>query len=275
MQEALGEAFGEMFWFEQAANYYELAIKNPKCGASIKALEQVANCRIRLAVQNFQADPGYYREAKSIIEAQIAELRLLMKTVGETAERWSMVGGGYKRLAQLSSGKSSRACDLALKEMETAYDRAWESAKDDTYPLTNALVAKVIRILRSIDPEESRKKLPELIELKIEAARLAEAFKAKNQDDFWASISVTDVNLVAHLLDHIKAPSKKINEAHFDHLVEEYKETWSRYGSARELNSVIEQYAFLAAVLQGIESRKTLSDLVTKVLSLLNSIPER
>ena len=275
MQEALGEAFGEMFWFEQAANYYHLAIRNPKCGASIKALEQLANFRIRLAVQNFQADPGYYKESKSIIEAQIADLRLLMKTVGETSERWSMVGSGYKRLAQLASGRSSRACDLALKEMETAYDRAWESAKDDTYPLTNALVAKVIRILRSSDSEESRKKLPELIELQIEAARLAEAFKAKYQDDFWASISVTDVNLVAHLLDHIKAPSKKINEAHFDHLVEEYKETWMRFGSARELNSVIEQYAFLAAVLQGIEPRKTLSDLLTKVLSLLNSIPER
>jgi len=105
----------------------------------------LANCRIRLAVQNFQADPAYYKEAKSIIEAQIAELRLLMKTVGSTAERWSMVGSGYKRLAQLSSGKASRACDLALKEIAGRIEKAKKMTVGELNLVDDSIRAELVK----------------------------------------------------------------------------------------------------------------------------------
>jgi hypothetical protein len=273
MQEAFGEAYGEVFWFDQATQYYERAIKNKNCGATIRAIEQLANCRIRLAMQNFQTDPGYYKEAKGIIETQLAELGLLRKTVGETAERWSMVGGGYKRLAQISSSKSPKACDMALKEMEAAYDCARASSEEDPYPLTNALVAKAIRLLRSGNPEEVKAALPALFKLKEEAARLAEIAKSKSQDDFWASIGTTDVDLVAHVLNYMKNP-KSLNEAQFDELSNEYKETWVRYGSARELNSIIDHYAFLTMMLEGSQEHKKLADDLSKVLLSLQSLAE-
>lgn len=273
MQEALGEAFSELFWFDQATEYYERAIKNKNCGASIRAIEQLANCRIRLAVQKFQTDPGYYKEAKRMIDNQLDELSLLKRTVGDTTERWSMVGSGYKRLAQISSGKAPKACDLALKEMEGAYDYARASSDDDPYPLTNALVAKVVRLLRSGNAEEIKTMLPALVELKDEATRLAEIEKSNSTDDFWASIATTDVNLVAHMLNYMKSP-KAIDEAQFDELANEYKETWVRYGSARELNSIIDHYAFLTTMLEESQEHKKLADCLSKVLLSLRSLAE-
>jgi hypothetical protein len=274
MQEALGEAFSEMFEFDKAVDYYQLAIKNKNSAASIKSIEQLANCRIRLAVRTLQTDPGYYKTAKSTIRAQIAELRRLIKTLGETAERWSMVGSGYKRLAQISSSRSVKACDEALKEMEIAYEHARASAEEDPYPLTNALVAKVILLLRSRDLEkmEPQNNLTDLFKLKEEAAGLADIARGKSPDDFWASIGVTDVRLVAYMLDYLRDGPKKIDDTLPGSLVEEYRETWNRFGSAREFNSVIEQYAFLLAMLNGIEQHKIFAGSLTEILSSLNSI---
>ena len=272
LQEALGEACGEVFWFDRAIGYYESALNNPNCAASIKAIEQLANLRIRMAVKAFETDPGNYEDSKLVIESQIKRLTSLMQTVSGTAERWSMIGSGYKRLAQLSSCKSSKACNLALEKMESAYRRAWELAWDSTYPLTNVLTAKVTRLLRENDPDQIKKSLPELVELTAEAVKQAEIEKEKFPGDFWASIAVTDVNLIGTVVNYLQSGPKVLGEAWFDSLVREYITIWRRYGSIRELNSVIEHYAFLSAVLKGSRAHKRLTDPLTKIVSLLNSI---
>jgi tetratricopeptide (TPR) repeat protein len=271
LQEALGEAFAEMLEFDQAVHYYELAVKNKKGEASIKAIEQLANCRIRLAVQKLQTDPDGFKTARSTIKQQIAEMRLLIKTVGPTTERWSMIGSGYKRLALISRGRSQKALEEALNEMEAAYDNAWANAPENPYPLTNALVAKVILLLRSSDSEDIHNKLTDLFKLEEQAIRLAGMARDNAPDDFWACIATTDVSLVAHILDYIEAGSKDLDQVLYDKLVEEYRETWNRFGSVRELNSVVEQYAFLLAMLSGIEQHKSLADALTKIGSSLNS----
>ena len=271
LQEALGEAFAEMLEFEKAVSYYTLAVQNQKSEASIKAIEQLANCRIRLAVQRLQAELDDYKTARSTIKQQIAELQLLIKTAGATSERWSMIGGGYKRLAQISRNRSPRALEEALNEMEAAYDNAWKSAPKDPYPLTNALVAKVILLLRSATLEDIQNRLAELFKLEEEATRLATIVRDSSPDDFWACIATTDVSLVACVLDYLQAQSTDVDPAPFDKLVNEYREAWNRFGSVRELNSVIEQYAFLLAMLHGIDQHKSLSEALTKIGSSLNS----
>jgi hypothetical protein len=195
--------------------------------------------------------------------------------VGQTSERWSMVGSGYKRLAQISGAKPTKACEQALKKMENAYKQAWKLAKENPYPLINALVAKVIRLLRTNDSEEIKNALPELTELTTQAIRLAEIEKLNAQDDFWASIGSTDANLIDYLVSYMQSGSKNFNEERFDELTSAYTMTWRRYGSAREFNSVIEHYAFLSATLKGIEPHKKLSSSLLKILSSLHSISEK
>ena len=185
-----------------------------------------------------------------------------------------MVGGGYKRLAQISADKPTKACDQALKKIETAYRHAWQLYKNDPYPLTNVLVARILRLLRNNDPEEVKESLPELVELKAEAVRLAEQGKLNSPDDFWASVGRTDANLIGYLLDCVQPDSTALTEALFDGLVKDYGATWRRYGSARELNSVIDHYAFLNTVLRGVETHKNLSGFLGKTLLSLISMTE-
>jgi CHAT domain-containing protein/pimeloyl-ACP methyl ester carboxylesterase len=275
LQEALGEAFGELFWFDRAIEYYQLALENENCGASIKAIEQLANLRIRFAVERFENDPGYYQEAKSTIEAQIETLKQLMNTVGKTPERWSMVGSGYKRLAHISCDKPSKVCDHALENMEAAYRQAWEPKGDKTYPLANLLVAQIARLLRANDSDGINQSLSNLVELTEKAARLAEFDQVHSPGDFWAATGVTDVKLIDILVKYMRGGSEDFSDEIFDGLVREYETAWRRYGSARELNSIIGQYAFLAAVLKGVEAPPTLSGSLEKTLSSLHSIADK
>jgi CHAT domain-containing protein/pimeloyl-ACP methyl ester carboxylesterase len=274
LQEALGEAFGEASLFDRAIQYYEAALKNSKCAASIKAIEQLANLRIRMAVETFETDPGSYEISKSIIEAQIKSLKSLMQTIVPTAERWSMIGSGYKRLAQISSSKSSKTCDQALAKMESAYRQAWTLTWDNAYPLTNVLAAKVARLLRETEPDKLKNSLPELVELTTEAARLAEIEKQKYPADFWASIGVTDVNLISYIVNYMQAGPRALSEELFHGLLSDYIMTWRRYGSARELHSIIGHYSFLSAALSGIEKHKRLASFLTGIVSSLKIISE-
>jgi hypothetical protein len=274
LQEALGEAFSEVSLFEKAIENYQLALQNQNPGPSMKAIEQLANLHIRLAVKAYETDPSLYEDSRSMIEAQIDRLTSLMKLVSQTAERWSMVGSGYKRLALISCDKSPEECERALQKMEEAYKKAWELAPHDPYPLTNYLAARVIRLLRAGDPEATKSALPVLGEHAAQAAKLADKQKISSPDDFWASVGSADASLISYLVDYLSSSPKDLREAFFDELASAYTTTWRRYGSARELNSVIEQYAFLSAILKGIRRHKKLASNLTKILSELEEIAE-
>ena len=270
--EALGEAFNEAFWFEEAVKFYNLAIKSGKSTATIKAIEQSANLHIRLAVQEYENNPDKYPAAKKKIERQIKTLNQLMGTIGETSERLSMVGSGYKRLAQTSSGKKSRDCDLALQNMEDFYYRAWKIEENNPYPLTNALAAIIVQMLRA--GKSNMSKLSKLKELIDKAGKMAEKGALGSPDDFWARTGVTDARLLDNLYKYMKGKQKTFSEKNHDELIKEYETAWKQYGSARQLNSIIEHYAFLVAVLKKIETHENLCNILEKILNSLKSMYE-
>jgi tetratricopeptide (TPR) repeat protein len=272
LQEALGDAFSEVFLFDMAIENYRLALENDKYGASIKSVEQLANLRIRMAVQAVEKDAESYEASRAEIQAQIETLESLMKTLGRSAERLSMVGSGYKRLALISCDQSPEECDRALQKMEDAYKEAWEKTQHNPYPLTNYLTARIIHLLRTGDREATKSALPKLVEDAAQAARLADRERINSPDDFWASVGSTDATLMVYLVDYLSSGPKDLREALFDELASAYTTTWQRYGSARELNSVIEQYTFLTAMLKGIKGHKKLSGNLTKILSALDEI---
>jgi hypothetical protein len=274
--EALGEAFGEAFWFEEAVRYYDKAIQNGKSTAAIKAVEQSANFHVRLAVQEFNNDPAQYGASKAEIEEQIEILERLMGTIGKTAERWSVIGSGYKRLAQISADRSQNTCNSALKKMEVAYQKAWEQKvrekKEDAYPLTNALTASLVQMLRSGDPDKSR--LAEVAE-RIETAKsIAEKKRLSSRDDFWARTGLVEANLVYHLHKYLSSGRKTFSEKVHDELIKEYKSAWQQYGSARQLNTILEHYTFLMAVLNKTDEHKNLCRELERIISSLKSVYE-
>ena len=271
--EAFGEAFGEVFWFEEAVKYYDQAIENRKSTASIRAIEQSVNCHIRLAVQECENDPSQYQKSKSAIEEHIKKLNQLMVMAGNTGERLSMIGSGYKRLAQISSNKTSKVCNSALQKMEDSYHQAWKTEESNPYPLTNTLVAITVQLLRSSETERLNYNLPEIKELTEKAKRLADMNKTTSPDDFWATVGITDVKLLVYLTEYLNKENI-FNDIMHDELFKEYSIAWKQYGSARELNSVIEHYSFLVAVLNKLDTHKNLWTVLEKILLSLKSMSE-
>jgi len=276
--ETLGQAFAEVFMFKEAVTFYDEAVKHGKSAASIKAIEQSANCHVRLAVQEFDRDPSSYTNSKANIEKQIAKLSGLMETIGETPERLSMIGSGYKRLAQIASSKPSRVCNAALKHMEKYYHQAWDRMPDqvakDPYPLVNALVARIALLLRSNDEEKAKKEFPELTKQLEEAKQFADEVKEMEPEDFWAAIGQADLKLLGNLVDYLSPKKTGLSDKVYDELVRDYRIAWKQYGSQRELNSVIEHYAFLVAVLKAFDPDDNLCGVLENIFSTLRSMSE-
>jgi len=273
--EALGDGFGEAFLFKEAADYYDRAIANGKSTAAIRAIERSTNCHIRLAVQEYENYPENYATAKKNIAKQINKLKRLRSAIGETRERLSMVGSGYKRLAQISSGRNIRDGASALKEMENFYYLASQTKEDTSpqaYPLVNTVTTRVIQMLRASVLDNS--KLSELKKQLDDAEKLARKEQLNSPDDFWAATGITDVKLLLHLYDYMKGKQKVFSEKIHDELVEEYRTAWKQYGSARELNSIIEHYAFIVAVIKKPDSHVDLCAVLEKILNSLKSIYE-
>jgi len=234
LQEKLGRAYGELYLFEQAVEQYQAALASDMSIVSVKAVEQLANLRARAAVQKYEErrDP----QAAVDIKESVEQLDRLNKAFFKTPERLSLIGSAYKRLAQISSGAER---DEALAKMYSFYHEAWELSGDDPYPLTNALVAEILRYWIG----ELAKRSQEL-ESKFETAlSLARARHEEHPTDFWAAIGRADTLMARHLLE---GELKK----HQEQLLEQYKLAWKHFGSPRQLRSVIEQLEFLITVLK-------------------------
>ena len=270
IQEALGELLGEVYMFNEAIQYYQEALENQHCNASIKTIEQLANFRIRMAVKDLELHPEHYNDSKKIIADQIAILDMLMKTLGKTPERWSLIGSAHKRLALISADQEPKVCEQALQDMELGYFNAWEQEPDKRkklYPLTNHLTAKIIRLLRA-GTSQGKKVPDELLKLATAAKKLAENDRLNARDEFWAGIGYTDVKLLGYLIDSLGSRARGLSDKRMQELLKEYTVTWKRYGSARQMSSIIENYAFLTKMLNGKDVSKKLGE-IESALELL------
>jgi hypothetical protein len=178
-----GEAFTEAGDVEAGLRWYERAVVAPDGRASMKAAEQLANVRGRLAWElvdraerhrdemsaretgtalsrKVRADARRARlEAQRALDDAIARadelidgaLALLdtLTTMEPTLERASLVGSAHKRraLVSLAAGRQQQA-DRALERMAKSYADAQKigergGAKDLDYPASNRLAADV------------------------------------------------------------------------------------------------------------------------------------
>jgi CHAT domain-containing protein len=178
-----GEAFTDAGDVEAGLRWYERAVAAPDGRASMKAAEQLANVRGRLAwelVDRAVRHRDEMREREGLktlsrkaradarrarLEAQRAldeaipradelidgalELLETLTAIEPTLERASMVGSAHKRraLVNLAAGRQQQA-DRALERMANSYAEAQKigersGAKDLDYPASNRLAADV------------------------------------------------------------------------------------------------------------------------------------
>jgi tetratricopeptide (TPR) repeat protein len=141
-----GKAYAEIGQFEAAIDYYTRALGAEPASAPISTVEQLANCRVRLAGELIGAQTPDLTRAAALLDDAERDLELLLK-IGKTAERYSLLGGVYKRRAMIP-GQTNEQRKKALKDMSRAYKHAVTqvgvNGSGQTYPFANQLAAEVV-----------------------------------------------------------------------------------------------------------------------------------
>lgn len=270
---ALGRAHGELGDFKKAVSYFEKSLAIEKTETPVRVIEQLANYRVRHAAQldkdrrrnnvdirerNKKVRNAEDHEKEVTNEQLIAQIHDAISTVREldaavpitnnlddadetlsTAERCSLLGSAYKRLAQIQERGSDR--NESLREMEVYYKAAHELAKKtagsdaDAYPTLNWLCARAVRSLlgRPTFTAEMRHIL----------YNLADKGIARDRADpsYWNAIIQPQAMMIRHLTEG-DLPERK------DDIFEGMRKAWIRGGSYRQALSALEHLDFLITV---------------------------
>ncbi|MDH3524024.1 MAG: CHAT domain-containing protein [Acidobacteriota bacterium] len=224
VETAFGRAYAELAEYERAVDHYRRAIELEDGAMTLRDIEQLGNMEVRW---------GERTGSVRTVQGGLRRLRQVL-ALGPTTERWSLIGGGYKRLARMRPGKARRG---ALERMTEAYGKAHEltvatSGAVDPYPLLNYLTGRVL-LRRKGDRLAD---LPSLFEAAVAAA--AERFE-KNPD-FWNAVTPADAALAGHL-----AAGKLGQKRNRKETVDLYLAARDRAASAREFDSVLDHVGFL------------------------------
>ena len=247
---ALGLAWGEIRDWEKACDWLEKALTADKGECPMRALEQYANYRVRLAASRWHDArrlPAAKREAARAagvdgIEAAILDLDTLCRRA-PTVERLNLLGGAYKRLAQVEDEGERRI--EALVNMAHHYDLAY-ARKRDAYAFTNRVAAALLAEQRgaaAVDAQNRAELLRELDALQRDVAR-------RNADDpnFWDGASLADLALTRLLLHGASPPRTRATATAGDDaaaVTGAYRDALARAASPREAASLAENIAFL------------------------------
>jgi hypothetical protein len=142
---ALGLVWGELGQWETAVNWLDKAFAGEQGDYSMRAVEQHASFRVRLAAERWhkaQHLPTAKRGAVRVTEiahitAAIRDLDMLCSRA-LTVKRLNLLGSAYKRLALIESAGSKR--HVALTKMAQHYEKSL-AHKRDAYAFTNWLTA--------------------------------------------------------------------------------------------------------------------------------------
>ena len=226
----VGFAWRELGDFAQAVEFLEQAIRHESASASIQSVEQLANLRIRRAI-------GLHREGNAAARdeevARVLSLLELIKQIGPSDERWSLLGSAQKKLAAIAVGSARRD---RLREAAKSYAQAARGT--NVYPLLNQVAVEWL--LNSKVSVKVRKQFNAAREF-VDARR--------DSADFWARVGVPDYDLTRQLLD---------DALDVDALAKAYQQVAQQSGTDGQKRSVIEHHEFLADVIAEDPSRASL-----------------
>jgi pimeloyl-ACP methyl ester carboxylesterase/tetratricopeptide (TPR) repeat protein len=234
-----GAAFTELGQFEKAISYYERVLKAEQATAPIRALEQLASCRVRWAGELIQQTTPDSDKATDLLKKAASALRRLL-AMGKTSERYSLLGSMLKRRAVLP-GIDAATRRKALCGMRTAYEAAYHLSREnglgDAYPLGNQIAADIV-----LSWSNTTNKGDDVAASIDELEQLASALASTRTDTF---------NLVASA-DHLLLRAlvrRDLNEAVCEGIAQGFTNALSRGASSKERDSIRTQFRFFRALM--------------------------
>jgi CHAT domain/Tetratricopeptide Repeats-Sensor/Lecithin:cholesterol acyltransferase len=257
---AVAAAYGELDHFEAAIRYYERVTTAERAGAPVRALEQLANLRVRWARTLAGKDARALSEALGELESAERLLRGLL-AVGKTAERYNLLGSLQKRRAMLTEGEQRRR---ALEEMRRAYAAAFDIAGKTSpargaYPLANRLAAEVVQSWQPTGSNKGRSRAAAALDEGLTLLDAVATELSQSSTDFFDLSARADHTLLSAL------KSRTFDPLNCQDVVVAYVRAGLRGISPRHRASMRDQVAFFEAMAQseliGPESEKLASEL--------------
>lgn len=270
----VGFAFAEASMFQDAIDWLEKALQARDGDCPVRAAEQSANMRVRLAAEEaamlrLQADPSAEAQAAVAdrIEATIRELDYINARAA-TPERLKLLGGACKRLAWVRRATPPRV--EALLNMAQYYRSALDLlGGDDAYALANWALACLL--LERLAPEYAHGDWhPALEQMLAREAERTGALQAV-EPNFWNAVSLGDLALVQLLMAADDATEvARLAEAAARH----YSAGLARGASLREAGTVREHLEFMVDLctrLPDADARSRWPAAITQALGALRS----
>ena len=263
---ALGFAWAEARAWPEAIEQLDRAIRAAAGDCPLRVLEQLANCRARLAAdealaahrRGAAADAAQAKAREELVQAALAELEPLCRRA-PTVERLSLLGSTHKRHALVAAAPAARL--EALDACAEAYREAFEAGgSQDAYPFTNwasavLLAAHLDTAHPGLPPAALEEELPRL--------RTSLQEGAGRSPDFWTAASLADLDLVQLLACSLHpaepaargrkraAATTEACAALAGQILATYRDALARGASPRERASLVENLDALLVLLEG------------------------
>jgi tetratricopeptide (TPR) repeat protein len=250
--QAFGNAWAKLARFEQAVVWYDRARTAEDGTATLLAIEQLANARVRAAWNRIAADDKRPAEAIDAARKDIDEAVRLLDTllaIGPTLERESIYGSAYKRLALLEAAAGRREDEQqAITNMWKHYAAAETIARDSAtqpdgvvrplfYPAMNRIAAQ----LALSDPAQRSAAMdPETLD------PIRQSLSSV-PPEFWSVVGHTE-------LDMYVAMSTGGLAQRVDQLVDDFRKHHERVDSRRMWGSVLDNATFVLSRYQRVAS---------------------
>jgi tetratricopeptide (TPR) repeat protein len=238
--EAFGNAWAKAGNFDNAITWYERARVAPDGTASLAAIEQLANLKVRRACEDATALNATNRSAQQKARKEITEAIALLDTllaVGATVERESLYGSTYKRLALIEAAAGRKDAEIeAISRMRDHYNAAEQIARSDDangkvnvyYPAMNRIAAQL-----ALDAGTGRASAQDAQTLASVQRSMAAA-----PADFWSVVGQTELKMYASLFGGTL-------EKDVSRLIEDFKDHHRRVSAPKRWASVLDSASFV------------------------------
>jgi CHAT domain len=256
-----GDAFAHYGDFKTAVDFYRKAITDSGAEAPIAAVQRLANLLDRHAkTLNQQAAEAQNQADKEDLESQAAKqiseaighLNWL-RTLGETTDRWSMLGGAYRRMALFKTRNSNlgKACECYSKGHHLALE---EKGQINPYPALNWLSLRFLLGEKAAD-----------LEADLQKTMKAAADQSRSQTDFWSQIGYPDSLLTGGMIRGTLSQEKAEITKVYEILLREQKNQVrvdSVYGGISDLRDLVPDSAL----------RDDLSDIADSIKNIRTTV---
>jgi CHAT domain-containing protein len=264
---AFGDAWAALGYFDKAIKSYREAAEDEKAEASLNTLEQLANMlgryadELRLQQRSEEELGEDAPRPNAFLDEAFQRLKWLLE-LGETAERLSLMGGYYKRMASATQETSERI--EHLRSAGEYYGKAHELHKKRRgvvypYPALNWLTYRFL-LGEPLNDEDSNL---------IEECKAVAQTEDRKEASFWNRVTESDAELLLHL-------TKGDLEENLERITDLYRRAIQTGATQRELSSVIQHFDFLREMLSSVGKKSAATkknlDALEKLRATLNSV---